>query len=477
MIKKIDFTINAYDAKPLPNSEELERQVLCCIMDNPDECMPIAMKLLNAKGIFYGLFNDEIWQFIKKQNPISISVIKANYDGLRDKEKSANFLSILKEYPHFSGFQDSCLLLNEFWVKRTIHRFGHYLNAHSLGNENDPLELMGLASDSIDKIYQHIARMKEVTLKDSVSMLAKELHAISISVDGMLGKKGSINALNNVIKGYRKGLLISVGGGTHEGKTTFAIQEIRHFIEQGTPLGVFSLEMKTEEYILIMACDACNVPTENMLGGNASSDEINRIGSYMEKVKRMPLFISDTPAQKIGSIISQARLWKKNNGIELLFVDHGHLINGDVQYPNTEQQFTDIANKLKALAKELDIPVITLWQLARKDKGDKTPHKVTDIKYAGGVEQASDIVILIYRPEMHGIEAKGDGESMKGVAKFIIGKLRLLPRYDIKCHFTGTRFNDWKEFGGQTTLAMPVYQQVNVNKFIEPEKEEKDLPF
>lgn len=464
---KQDFTINSYDAKPLPFSDELEKNVLAEILNHPSETLPAALKFLSAKGMFYDTLNEELWKLIRGNNPVSIIKIQGIYQGFRDSVKLNHFECVCRIFTLPSEFQTNCLLLNEFWIKRTIHRLGHYLNANSLRNDNDPLELLGVGSESLNKIYQHIAQMREITLKDGVRELSKEIVEISSSVSGILGLPGSMRGLNNAIKGYRKGNLISIAATTAEGKTTLAIQEIRHWIENNIPVGAISLEMTIKEYILMMTCDALNIPSENILGGNISAAESVAIGKYTARVEKMPFKISDKPAMKIGEIKSLARLWKKNNNIQILVIDHGHLIEGDIPYSNSEQKFTDIANQIKALAKELDIPIICLWQLARKDSKDKIAHKISDIKYAGGVEQASDVVLLIYRPEMHGIRQDADGATTKGFARLIIGKLRLLPRYDIKCHFTGTRFvdyHDWKmEQAGKEIHAPKGFQPMDKN--------------
>jgi replicative DNA helicase len=344
--------------------------------------------------------------------------------------------------PFHSDFQSDCLILNEFWIKRTLHRFGHYLNQKSM--TADALELLGTCSETTDIIYRHIHQMTEITLKDGVQELAKELKDISLSSNGMLGLSSSIRGINEVVKGYRRGNLIILAGSTGEGKTTLECQEIRHLIEQDIPVGCFTLEMKTLEIILMMACDAVGVSSEDIL--SADIDAINRVSAYMERVKTMPLMISDKPAIKIGELKSVARMWKKNRDIKIIFIDLIHLMQGDVQYLSAEQKFNDIANELKALAKELDIPIVALAHLHRKQKGDKTAHEISDLKYASGIEQAADVVLLIYRPELYDIETDKDGASTKGFAKIIIGKLRLLPKRDVKCHFSGTRFTDLNEY-------------------------------
>jgi replicative DNA helicase len=476
--KKIEFNLNDADMSLLPYSDSLERDVLAAILEMPDEYYPVGLKMLRAKGMFYDTLNAEIWETIQnvaKNERLSASAVVNIFQGKRDEAKLARVMSLCNRVTWKGDFTSGCLMLNEYWIKRTIHRLGYYVNGNAIG-ETDPLELLGIASESLDKIYRHISQMKEVTIKDAVKELAQEIHAISVSPDGMLGLKSSLNELNQVIKGYRKGNLIAVGGSTGEGKTTLECQELRHFIEAGIPAGCFTLEMKTSELLLIMACSALSLNTEDVLSGKLTGDQLVTLGNYIESIKKMPLKILDKPAIKIGELKSVARQWKKDFDIKILYVDHMHLMEGDVQYPNAEQKFTDIANQLKALAKELDIPIVALVQLNRKEKGDKKMHAISDIKYASGIEQACDVILLLYRPELYGMDELPGGESSKGFAKIHVGKLRLLPKYDVKCYFSGLHFSSWQEhrFGQKSSAGIKgQYQDFTQTK----KQQEEDLPF
>lgn len=445
---KHNFDLNTHDLKPLPFSDEIEMQVLEIMLDDPYSYYATGVKYLKAKGMFYNPLNAEIWEImqnVSKSGEMTIDKVRGVIDGLRDRDRLYHFFGICQMPSIPSSFESNCLLLNEFWIKRTIHRMGFYLNQNAL-NTPDALELLGVCSESTDKIYRHIAQMTEVTLKDGVKELAQELHDISISPDGMLGLRSAIAGINRVIKGYRKGNFIIVGGSAREGKTTFMLQEMRYNLENNIPVGCFSLEMKTSELILIMSCNALNLNTETVLDGALSAADMGHIGTYMERVKSMPLKVSDKPAIKISELKSVARMWKKNNDIKVLYIDHLHLMDSDLTNTNAEQKFTDIANQLKALSKELDIPIVCLAQLARKEKGSKSMHTISDLKYASGIEQAADVIMLIYRPELYEIETLHDGTPTKGYAKIHVGKLRLLPASDIICYFTGLRFEDWNTY-------------------------------
>jgi replicative DNA helicase len=354
------------------------------------------------------------------------------------------------ENPHM--FKNYCLKLNEFWIQRSLFQYGYHVNVNALRVDIDALDLLGEASYTLGKIFLHIAKMSETSMADAVKDLAQQIHDIGKAENGIIGLLSSINGLNKTIRGYRKGNLIVVGASTHEGKTTLAVQETRHFIEQNIPVGYISLEMSQSELLLMMSCDACNVDMGDILDNIASQQQIHSVSLYMERIKKMPLYMTDKAGLRIGEIRAIARMWNKNNNIKILFVDHMHLAYDDIEQSTAEQRYTNIANKLKELAKELNIPVVALAQLARKDQGDRSkPHEMHHLKYAGGIEQSADIVILIYRPELHGIDRFPDGGSTAGYAKLIIAKLRLLKKANVTCRFMGTRFNDWEEMYQSST--------------------------
>lgn len=465
---KIDFNTAHLDLERLPHSADTERTVLGTILYYPDSFNQV-YKYLKPKGLFYDEQNAMVWAEMCKM--AAAKTVPSHTNVLRAVEawEGRNMGAYVKDLAtasvppiHLLG---NCLKLNEYWIARTIHRMGHYLNQQALKKDGDYLELLGVASDSLAKIYSHIAGMREKTLNESTIELSNEIVSIAQSGGGVVGVRSSLNGLNRVIKGYRNGNLIIIAASTGEGKTTLAVQEILHTAEQGIPVGYISLEMKTSELLLMMACSKTAIPVEAVLDGTMTPDQTQRLSQMLSYLKTLPIHISDTPGLRTGEVKALARMWHKQ-GIKMLVVDHMHLMRTDVDIPNPEARFTEIANQLKELAKELDIPILDLAQLSRKeDKKDKRVHIITDLKYASGIEQAADVVLLIFRPEVHEIETDANGESTKGFARIIVGKLRLLPKRDVKCHFTGMSFIDLEAY--QFAQSRPEKPAAGITNFRE----------
>jgi replicative DNA helicase len=448
--KKINFDLAECDIQQLPRSDELEAEVLGCVLNRPSNFEKV-YKYLKPDGMFSSPESQKLWEqmksWVEKGTEPSIDTAREFYTATGDRDMAAYSGSCFATATGDAYLVNRCLRLNEYWITRAVYILGFYLNQGARAQEKDILDLLGEASDGINMILSHISQLKEKGLSDAAEQLYDELKQIKNSPQGLIGLPSSIPALNNVIKGYRKGGLIVIGGSTGEGKSTFAFQESLHLALQKIPVGIISLEMMSQEIIQVMISSITGLESSEIMSANLTEDQMDAFFAAGRFLNSLPLYIQDTPGLRIGQIKATARMWHKRYGIQMLVVDHIHLVRTDTDDSSAEQRYTDIANQLKELAKELNIPVLCLAQLARKDKSQrKTMHGVEDVKYAGGIEQAADIVLLIFRPEMHDIEKDLHGKSTAGYAKIIVGKLRLLPRSHVTCHFTGTRFVDMDEW-------------------------------
>jgi len=448
MKKTINYSLNDLDLKPLPSDVKLEKMILGLFIELP-QLVEQMSKYLNIEGIFYSIQHNTVWEAIQAVTAFKMVSNKANVAGYFTRKGDKENALFVELAPMYAGevamIRQYCLKLNEIAITRNIIRLGYDLNQKGFA-QNDALDLLAAASNGVGKLYEHIAGMKAKSLSDGIDDLAQELVEIANSEDGMLGIKGSIRSLNNIFKGYRKGNMVVIAASSGEGKSTFMLQEVSFMASAGIPVGIISLEMTQSELLLKICCEKLDLDIDTALSGRLTTAQLSSVSAMLGEIKKMPLFISETPAMKIGEIKATARMWKSRNKIKILFIDHMHLANSDFQHGNPEQKFTDIANQIKEMAKELDIPVVTLAQLARKDNlSEKRMHVMTDLKYAGGIEQAADVIMMIFRPEEHGIQENSDGESTKGKAIIKIEKLRLLRKGSVKCEFDGLRFTEASE--------------------------------
>ena len=464
MKKLINYSLNENDLKPLPHDSRLEKMILGLFLEMP-YLVEQHNKYLLIEGIFYDLKHIQVWDAIKSVTDLRMVANTINVEGFFNRNGNTEMALYTKLLPVYAGehfmIRQYCLRLFEIAILRNIIRIGHDMN-HKGYERQDALELLSQASNGVGKLYQYIANMKTKTLSDGVDELASELVEIANSTDGMLGIKGSIPSLNNIFKGYRRGNMIVIAASSGEGKTTFMLQEASFIASSGIPIGIMSLEMTQAELLLKICCEKLNLDIDAALSGKLTSEQLSKVSETLGKIKDYPMYVTETPAMKIGEIKATARMWKNKHKIRILFIDHLHLANSDFQHTSPEQKYTDIANQIKEIAKELDIPVVALAQLARKDNlTEKRMHVMTDLKYAGGIEQAADVILMIFRPEEHGIEETSDGESTKGKAIIKVEKLRLLKKGSVKCTFDGLRFTDSNYEDKWSGYSVPYLQTSN----------------
>jgi replicative DNA helicase len=216
------------------------------------------------------------------------------------------------------------------------------------------------------------------------------------------------------------------------GKTAFCLNIARNAaVQYGIPVGVFSLEMASYQLAMRMLCSEARVDSHAVRTGKLPKDDWQKLSMSVGVLAESPIYIDDTPALSILEIKAKARRLKYEKNIGLLIVDYMQLVQGPPNSESRQQEISAISQALKALAKELTIPVIALSQLSRAVEsrgGDRRP-MLSDLRDSGAIEQDADVVIFIYRPEVYGRTEE------EGIAEIIIGKQRSGPIGTIKLAF------------------------------------------
>ena len=233
------------------------------------------------------------------------------------------------------------------------------------------------------------------------------------------------------------------------GKTAFSVNIGEHVsTDSGLPVAIFSMEMGGSQLAMRMLGSIARVDQHKMRTGRLNDEEWQRLSSAMGKLHEAPLFIDETPALNALELRSRARrLWRQFGGkLGLVVVDYLQLMSSSSQGENRATEISEISRSLKALAKELSVPVIALSQLSRavEQRNDKRP-MMSDLRESGAIEQDADVILFIYREEVYA----PDKPEVKGIAKVIIGKQRNGPIGDIDLTFLGqhTRFENYADPG------------------------------
>src|SRR5437868_14790000 len=270
------------------------------------------------------------------------------------------------------------------------------------------------------------------------------------SVDALLQRGQRITGLathypdlDEMTSGLQRSDLIIIAARPSMGKTAFAMNIAENAtIEDKKVVGMFSLEMSREALLLRLLCSKARVDSHKMRTGSLWRDDMDKVVRAMDQLAQAPIFIDDTPGISLSEMRAKARrLQQSQGGLDLIIVDYLQLMSGGSRrYENRTQEVSAISRGLKALAKELKVPVVALSQLSRAPEsrgGDHRP-QLADLRESGSIEQDADVVAFIFREEVY----KPDDPDLDGVAELIIRKQRNGPTGTVKLAFlkSSTRF-------------------------------------
>ena len=262
-----------------------------------------------------------------------------------------------------------------------------------------------------------------------VSTVTKQIEQARMHGSGVTGVESGFTDLDRITSGWQKSDLVVLAARPGMGKTAFVLSLARNAaINFSKPIALFSLEMSADQLVKRMVSSETGIPAEKLRKGNLDEIEWQKLVSQTGKLSSAPLYIDDTPALSVFEFRSRCRRLKAMYDIQMVIVDYLQLMRADLDHKsgNREQEISTISRSLKAVAKELNIPIIALSQLSRSVEtrgGTKRP-MLSDLRESGAIEQDADMVLFIYRPEYYGLDMDEDNNPTRGVAEIIIAKHR-----------------------------------------------------
>ncbi|GIR19063.1 MAG: replicative DNA helicase [Candidatus Neomarinimicrobiota bacterium] len=434
-----------------PQALEAEEAVLGSMMIDEDAANK-AISILGSSHYFYKDSHKKIFDamlvLMNNSNPIdTVSVSDELKKGKNLKSVGGIYYltGLVDKVPTSARVETYAEIVKEKGMLRDLITTSHEISkkaldaGDSVGSILDEAEqsIFSLTEQKDSKIYQHIEPILSSTVKRIENMAANP--------GSIIGVPSGIIDLDKLTAGFQNGDLIILAGRPSMGKTALALTIARNAaIENKSATAIFSLEMSSDQLGQRLLTSEARVDNALVRRGSPNIKWKN-INIASGKLAQAPLYIDDTPALSILDLRSRARRLKRERNIELLIVDYLQLMQGPKNSENRQNEISQITQSLKALAKELDIPVIALSQLSRAvEQRTKKEPMLSDLRESGAIEQDADVVIFLYRPAVYDKE----DQDLKGLAYLIVAKQRNGPTGRVTATFIDTyaRFDNHQEF-------------------------------
>ncbi len=278
-------------------------------------------------------------------------------------------------------------------------------------------KLFSLSENQIGEGFEPLEKVMGETVN--------HLDRIHAGAGTVLGVDTGFADLNEQMSGFQKGDLVILAARPSVGKTALALTLARNAaVEAGVGVAIFSLEMSKIQLAQRLLSIETKVDLHKLRTGRLRDEDWMNLTHNIERLTRAPIYIDDTPGISVLEARAKARRLQREYGVGIVIIDYLQLMSGHVRAQSREQEISQISRGLKAMAKELDVPVLALSQLSRavESRTDRRP-QLSDLRESGSLEQDADVVMFIYRPEMYDLKSP-DGESLEGLAQIIIGKQR-----------------------------------------------------
>ena len=435
-----------------PQALEAEEAVLGSMMIDEDAANK-AISILGSNHYFYKDSHKKIFDAMltlsSESNPIdtvSVSNELKKIKSLKSVGGIYYLTGLVDKVPTSARVETYAEIVKEKGMLRDLITTSHAISkkaldaGDSVGSILDEAEqsIFSLTEQKDTKIYKHIEPILSATVK--------RMEDIAANPGSTIGVPSGIIDLDKLTAGFQKGDLVIIAGRPSMGKTALALTIARNAaIENNSGTAIFSLEMSSDQLGQRLLTSEARVDNSHVRRGSLPSGKWKNINIASGKLAQAPLYIDDTPALSILDLRSRARRLKRERNIEMIIVDYLQLMQGPQNSENRQNEISQITQSLKALAKELDIPVVALSQLSRAvEQRTKKEPQLSDLRESGAIEQDADVVNFLYRPSVY----DKDDESVKGMAYLIVAKQRNGPTGRVTASFIDTyaRFDNWTEF-------------------------------
>ena len=453
--RRSQSTVANIDRLP-PHDIQMEMGVLGCTLLDPNQCIGECIEKLkdDGKSAFYDLRHQTIYETLSEmfnaRLPIDLITVQQH---LKDRQ----LLEQVGGIAYLSQLQDavpSAANLSYYLEKLKEKYLLRKLITTCTGVVGRIYDYEGEVDELLDEVEKEILHVNESREQNEVKDVKKLVNDALVTIEHFFNRKGELSGiatgftdLDKMTDGLHGGEMIIVAARPSMGKTSLAMNIAEHVsLELNLPVGVFSLEMSASSLILRMLCSLARVNMRSIRDGFMSESDFPKLMSASGRLAGAKLLIDDTAGLSILQLRARARRMHQQHGIKLFVVDYLQLLNSTARraQENRQQEIADISSGIKALAKELKVPVLVLSQLNRELERDKSRKpRLSDLRESGAIEQDADLVGLLYKPSSGDDEDGAATEEADGLrVNLLIAKQRNGPTGDVNLTFlkSYTRF-------------------------------------
>ncbi len=485
--------VNLSDGKIPPQAVDLEEAVLGAMLID-EKGVNEVIDILSPE-VFYKkshqLIFESIQRLFRESEPIDLLTVSA------DLKKNKNFeivggdfylIGLSQKVSSSAHIEYHSRIIQQKFIQRKLITISNEIISKSYNESTDVMDLLDEAESKLYDIAQNNIKGSSETAQNLVIQAKNRIEEIGNREGSLSGISTGFEKLDRLTSGWQPSDLIIIAARPGMGKTALALSMARNIsVQKKIPVAFFSLEMSSVQLITRLISAETGLSSDKLRTGKLAQHEWQQLNVKVSDLESAPLYIDDSAALTIFELRAKARRLASAHDIKLIVIDYLQLMNlgSSNKAGNREQEISTISRNLKALAKELNIPVIALSQLSRavETRGGTKRPILSDLRESGAIEQDADIVSFLYRPEYYGINEWDDDMKTpsEGQGEFIVAKHRNGALDSIKLKFVANlgKFEDIDSFDSPFEFQSKLNSDNKLSDFSEPSNrnDDDDVPF
>jgi replicative DNA helicase len=447
--------LNAQYGKIPPQAPEVEEAVLGALMLERDAYITVAAILKSES--FYKEEHQKIFKVIQhlvaNEKPVDLLMVTQELKNREELDVVGGPIYITQLTSRVASaahIEFHARIIAQKFIQRELIRISSEIQVKSYDDTLELDDLIDYAESSLFKVTEGNISKESQPIKPLLREAIERIEANAKKPDGLSGIASGFSKLDKITSGWQNTDLMIIASRPAMGKTAFALTMARNMaVLKQIPVAVFSLEMSSLQLVNRLIAAETELGSEKIKSGRLEDWEWELFNRRIKTLENAPIYIDDTPALSVFEFRAKCRRLKMQYDIGIVIVDYLQLMTAGTDLKgNREQEVSTISRNLKAIAKEINVPIIALSQLNRsvESRDGKRP-QLSDLRESGAIEQDADMVMFIHRPEYYGITQDADGNSLIGVAEIIIAKHRNGSTGDVQLSFKSSlaKFSDIEE--------------------------------